>query len=351
MNKFSNFIISSDATILSALKKLSKVQDVSKLILFVIDKNKRVIGTLTDGDIRRSLIKNESLDLNIFEICNKNFEYLRDNNKYVDLKKIKKDKQSIKMLPVLNDNMEFIDLIDLSKTKSILPLEAFIMAGGRGKRLSPLTDEIPKPMLPIMDKPIIEFIIDNLISHGIKKIYISINYKGEIIEKYFGDGSDKNIEIIYIREDSPLGTAGSLSLVKSFQHKNIILINGDLFTNINFEKMYVEMQNKNAVMAVSTKDYRIDIPYAIFETNESKVISFKEKPTYIFNSNAGIYMIKSSLINNIPKNKFFDITDFMESLIKINKTIINVPISGYWFDIGRPDDYHKVCDFVKHFNY
>ncbi len=345
------YTIYGNETIYNALKKLSTVTDVSKLILFVIDNKRKVIGSLTDGDIRRSLIINKNLNERTEKICNKNFKYILNSTKFVDLNKLKKKNQSVKIIPVLDSKKELVDIIDLSKVKSILPVDAFIMAGGRGKRLSPLTDKCPKPMLEIAGKPIIEHIIDNLISYGVKNIYISLNYKGEIIKEYFGDGSKKKINIYYLNENIPLGTAGSLSLVKEFENDKFILINGDLFTNINFEKMFLEMEDKKSKMVVATKDYRVDVPYAILETNMNKVVSFREKPTYTFNSNAGIYMLESSLIEKIPKEKFFDITDLMDHLIQENIKLINVPISGYWFDIGRPDDYYKVCEFVKHFNF
>ena len=342
----SDLLINFNSTILEALARLNKLRGISRLILFVIDDNQKVIGSLTDGDIRRSLIKNENLNLKVGEICNTNFLYEPENDGFIELRKYRK--LDIKILPILNQDKTMSRVIDLDKIQSILPLECMLMAGGRGKRLSPLTDKIPKPMLPLGDKPIIEHNIDRLISFGIKKIYISVKYLGEQIESYFGDGSDKGISIEYVWEDRPLGTAGALSLVDKFESEQILLMNSDLFTNVDFEDMYLKLLDKNADMVVASTEYKIDVPYAVFETVGNKVTAFKEKPSYIFHSNAGVYLLKRDVINKIPKNKYFDITDLMQQLVDEEGRLIYDPILGYWIDIGKPLDYQQAQEFIKH---
>lgn len=346
MMEIENIQISHSETILEALNKLNLIRDVSRLILFVFNEENQIIGSLTDGDIRRSLAKNEDLKKKVGEICNREFIYETDREDFYDLKQFRN--KNIKILPVLDQNKILKKIIDLDKTRSVLPLECMIMAGGRGKRLSPLTDTVPKPMLPLGGKPIIEHNIDRLISYGVKKFYISIKYLGEQIEEYFGDGSKKGVKIEYIREDEPLGTAGALSLIDKFDTKNILLMNSDLFTDIDFEDLYLELIKTNADMAVASSEYKIDIPYAVFETKNDQVISFKEKPSYVYHSNAGIYIIKTELISKIPKNQFFDITDFMENLVNSGGKLIHNPILGYWIDIGKPIDYEQAKEFVKH---
>ena len=189
-----NLKVKSDASILDALTILNELlykESISRLILFVVDENDTVIGSLTDGDIRRALIKNQDLTQPVSEICNQEFIHSSESGEFIDLKTYRQ--QNIKMLPILNGSKKLVEIIDLDQTKSKLPLECIIMAGGRGKRLSPLTDTIPKPMLNLDGKPIIEHNIDRLISFGIKKLYISVKYLGEQIESYFGDGSSKGI--------------------------------------------------------------------------------------------------------------------------------------------------------------
>ncbi|WP_328517068.1 sugar phosphate nucleotidyltransferase [Aquimarina spinulae] len=257
-------------------------------------------------------------------------------------------KKNLKILPVLNEKKQYVKLLDLDKIKAVLPLECMIMAGGRGKRLSPLTDKVPKPMLLLGDKPIIEHNIDRLISYGIQKIYISVKYLGEQIEEYFGDGSSKGISIEYVWEDKPLGTAGALSLVEKFDSSHVLLMNSDLFTNVDFQDLFLTLLESDAEMAVASTEYKVDIPYAVFETNGSYVKNFREKPSFIYQSNAGIYILERELIKEIPKNQFFDITDLMEKIVKEDRNLIYNPILGYWIDIGKPVDYEYAKNFIKH---
>ncbi|WP_031425077.1 nucleotidyltransferase family protein [Flavimarina sp. Hel_I_48] len=341
--------IHKDKTILEALQKLNDILyagHISRLILFVVDDEHSVVGSVTDGDIRRSLLNHADLGLKTGEICNRNFVYEIDKKGFLDLK-IYRDRD-IKILPILDHDKKLLRIIDLEKSQAQLPLECMIMAGGRGKRLSPLTDTVPKPMLPLGDRPIIAHNIDRLISFGIEKIYISVKYLGEQIKDYFGDGSDRGISIEYIWENEPLGTAGALSLVDNFNSPYILLMNSDLFSDVDFEDLYLDIIEQNADMCVASTEYKVDVPYAVFETHERTVLDFKEKPSYVYHSNAGIYIFKKELVNRIPKNKFFDITELMEDLVKDGGKLIHNPIHGFWIDIGSPVDYKKAQEFVKH---
>ena len=349
MNILDTIQIEKSKTIHEALVKLNALRNISSLVLFVTDESHKVMGSVTDGDIRRALEKEANLNKEIGLICNTNFSFIKHKkNSYLNLKQFKN--KPVKILPVLDNNLQLVRIIDLDKTKAQLPLECMIMAGGRGKRLSPLTDTIPKPLLPLGGKPIIEHNIDRLINYGIQKIYISVKYLGEQIKKHFGDGSSKGISIEYIWEDEPLGTAGALSLVKEFKTDHILLMNSDLFTNIDFEEMYLKLIDEKADMAVASTEYKVDIPYAILEEENSHVKSLKEKPSYIYHSNAGVYILSKALIHNIPKNQFYDITDLMEQLLVDGKRLVHSPILGYWIDIGKPIDYKQAQEFIKHFN-
>ncbi len=341
-----NLIINRNATIAEGLTKLNNLRNMSRLILFVTDDTGKIIGSVTDGDIRRAIVKEQSLKKNMGEICNRNFMYIRNTDDFTDLSEYRK--KDIRILPVLDQDKKLTEILDLNKIKARLPLECMIMAGGRGKRLSPLTDKTPKPMLPLGDKPIIEHNIDRLIEYGIKKIYISVKYLGQQIIDYFGDGSSKGISIEYIWEDEPLGTAGALALVEKFNSKYILLMNSDLFTNANLEILFLNLLKEQADMAIAAVEYKVDVPYGIFETKHKEIKSLKEKPTYIYHANAGIYILKTALINKIPQGQFFDITDLMEKLINEDFKLIYDPIAGYWIDIGKPIDYKQAQEFVKH---
>ena len=339
-------LIHKNKNLVEGLQCLNELRNLSRLILFVVDDNEKVIGSVTDGDIRRSIIAEQNLQKTLGEIANPDFKRLYQKDTYQSFEKYRKS--DIKILPSLNQEGKMVDLIDLEYTKAQLPLEAVIMAGGRGKRLSPLTDTIPKPMLRLGDKPIIEHNIDRLISFGIKKIYISVKYLGEQIVNYLGDGSQKGISIEYVWEDEPLGTAGALALINNLSTEHILLMNSDLFTNVNFESLYLKLINEKADMAVASTEYKVDIPYAVFETEEGRVTNFKEKPSFIYHSNAGIYILKRSLIAKIEKGKYCDITDVMEQLVTEGGKLVYDPIIGYWIDIGKTVDYEHAQEFIKH---
>lgn len=339
-------LIHKNKNLVEGLQRLNKLRNLSRLILFVIDDNHKVVGSVTDGDIRRSIIAEQNLQKTLGEIANPDFKRLYQTDSYQSFEKYRK--LDIKILPILNSEGILVDLINLESTQAKLPLEAVIMAGGRGKRLSPLTDTIPKPMLQLGSKPIIEHNIDRLISFGIKKIYISVKYLGEQIVDYLGDGNQKNINIEYVWENEPLGTAGALALIDNLTTEHILLMNSDLFTNVNFESLYLKLINENADMAVASTEYKVDIPYAVFETKAGKITNFKEKPSFIYHSNAGIYILKRSLISKIQKNKYCDITDVMEQLVTEGGKLVYDPIIGYWIDIGKTVDYEHAQEFIKH---
>jgi dTDP-glucose pyrophosphorylase len=344
MKNFTQHIIQDNITILGALNFLNKLTDT--LTLFVIDNNKKLIGTLTDGDIRRGFVEGLKLDDNIKHFMSKSFYYINNGVDPRKIKEIKKDE--IELLPVLNEKNEIIKVYNLKRLKSVLPADAVIMAGGRGERLRPLTDNTPKPMLKLGEKPIIEYSIDRLIEFGIENIYITIHYLGNQIKEYFGDGSQKGIKIKYIEEDKPLGTIGVLSHINDFTNDTILLINSDLFTNIDYEDFFLAFQNESADMAVASIPYTVNIPYAILEKTGSRVYSFKEKPINTHYANAGIYLLKTVLINLIPQNTFFNSTNLMQKVMDANLKLIHNPIIGYWIDIGKHEDYMKAQEIIKH---
>ena len=344
-----HILISKDCTIVEALNQLNQIRNLSRLILFVQNEQRQIIGSITDGDIRRSIVRDQDLNKRVEEVCNASFLYAEaSENSFFNLEKYRK--QDIKVLPFLNEDKELVEIFDLDKIKARLPVECMIMAGGRGKRLSPLTDDTPKPMLLLGEKPILERNIDRLISFGIKTIYISLKYLGEQIESYFGDGSSKGIQIKYIWENEPLGTAGALKLVPQFNSNHVLLMNSDLLTDVDFESLYLRLLDEKADMVVATTEYKVDIPYAILDTEVNEVKAFKEKPTYRYQSNAGVYILKKELIDLIPRHSFYDITDLMEQLIANGGKLVFDQIVGYWIDIGIPEDYQQAKEFIKHIN-
>ncbi len=345
MTDYEKHLISINATILDALTKINCLGE--DKTLFVCDDSKSICGSLTDGDIRRGLINGFKTSDIIENIISKKFYFL-DFNK-IDLQKLNLvRKQGVKIVPVLDSNRKLIKIFNLRKRKSILPLEAVIMAGGKGERLRPLTEKTPKPMVKLGEKPIIEHNIDHLIQYGIEKIYISIKYLGEQIKDYFGDGSSKGISIEYIEEEKYLGTGGAIKLVKGFETEYILVMNSDLFTDVNFEDLYLNTLTSKADIGISSIPYTVNIPYAIFERDGDRVLSFKEKPNNTHYANAGIYILKSELIKRIPKNEYYNITDLIQNVLDQGGKVMQNPIYGYWIDIGTHEDYNKAKEIIQH---
>tara|TARA_B110000003_G_C16617270_1_gene521738 strand:+ start:961 stop:1998 length:1038 start_codon:yes stop_codon:yes gene_type:complete len=334
MNKY---IISSEDTIMSAFKMLDALPILQTV--FVSDTHKRIIGTVTDGDIRRGFINGLNLDDLVKDFVNKQFSFLVEGEE--NFKKFSEFRvRMLKAVPLLNKDGDLLKIYDFTKTKSILPIDAVIMAGGKGERLYPLTKDIPKPLLQIGDKTIISYNFDRLLQFGINNQHVTVNYLSDQIKDYCsGYNSDINFNIV--QEDCFLGTAGALSLINKFDNELVLLMNSDLLTDIDYEDLYKHFISSNADILVASVPYPVSIPYAIFKNEGSKVKSFEEKPEYIYYANAGIYLIKKDLINLIPKGKMYNATDFMQIIIDSGKNLQHYPIQSYWLDIGKHNDYIK----------
>jgi dTDP-glucose pyrophosphorylase len=345
MKRIDQHIIKSQSTLSVALKMLDELGE--DLTLFVINESGQLVGTLTDGDIRRGMLQGYLTSNIVEQFMEPNFRYLK-NGKFKVSEVTEARNLGIGLLPVIDDDKKILRLISLSESTSCLPLDVVIMAGGEGMRLRPLTEKTPKPLLKIGDKPIIEHVIDRLVSFGIENIHISVNYLGEQIENYFGDGSSKGIHINYIHEDTKLGTIGAVSKVNEYKNDFVLVMNSDLLTNIDYEDFFNEFELKNADFTVATTPYNVNIPYAILETENENILSFKEKPTFTYYSNAGIYLVKRKHLEKIPKDSFFNATDFIDLLIKESKKVTYYPILGYWLDIGQIDDFNKAQKDIHH---
>ena len=341
---FRKHLINSNGTIKYALELLSSVG--LDTILFAINENKQLIGSITDGDIRRGLLKGLSIENPIAEIINPNPKFIRKENYSIDeIRNLRNN--NYKVIPVLDKNDVIINIISFRSILSYLPIDVVIMAGGLGSRLKPLTDETPKPLLKIGDKTIIDYNIDRLISFGVDNFWISVRYLANQIKEHFGDGNNRNVSIEYVSEDTPLGTIGAVSKINNFKHDFVLITNSDILTNLNYENFFKDFIEKDADMSVVTIPYDVEIPYAVMETNGHNILSFLEKPTYTYYSNGGIYLIKKSILKNIPKNKFFNSTDLMELLLEKNLNLISYPMNDYWLDIGNPKDYLKAQNDIK----
>jgi dTDP-glucose pyrophosphorylase len=351
MLNYKEHIISQNDMARLALKLLDQLADSVSRTLFVVNEAGEVVGSITDGDIRRGLLNGAEISERVELFMNRNFKCLRHDNDNVDLIKSYR-KADIKLIPLVDEQFRIIQIIDLRKTKTLLPVSALIMAGGRGERLKPFTDAVPKPMLKVGDKPILEHNIDRLISYGVSDIFISVKYLKDQIKEYFGDGKSKGINITYLEEDEPLGTLGAFSLIEEVAHEDILVMNSDLLTNIDFEDFYNFYKSENADMALASIPYVVNVPYAVLQTNNHSVSSFAEKPSYTYYSNGGIYLLRCSLKELIKKGTFFNATDLMDMLIQNNEQVlVHYPLLGYWLDIGKHQDFIKAQEDIKHISF
>jgi len=338
MRIYKDHLILSGSKIKEALLQFNELSQ--DAILFVVNLEDKLIGALTDGDVRRGLLKGYTIESKVDEIIQSNPRYIIKGQNSLE-KIIEYREGDFKIVPVVDENHKIVNVINFRKIRSYLPIDAVIMAGGRGQRLQPLTDSIPKPLLKVGDKAIMEHNLDRLALFGIDDFWVSVKYLGEQIENHFGEGKEKNIKIEYVWEKEALGTIGAVSKIKNFEHDYILITNSDLLTNIDYEQFFLEFIKLDADLAVLTIPYQVNIPYAVLETNDGNVKSFREKPTYTYYSNGGIYLIKKEMLQYIPENTFFNATDLMEELIKNDLKVISFPFSGYWLDVGKHEDFEK----------
>lgn len=347
MENLSKNTIKNTSTIIDALKKLNELPLL--LILFVVDDNNKVVGTLTDGDIRRALIKGSNLDDNIKDVIFTGFSYLVDGeDNFEKLKEFRT--RSLKAVPLIDSKGHLLKIYNFKEIKSILPIDAVIMAGGKGVRLMPLTEKTPKPLLKIGNKEIIAYNFDRLYQYGITNQHITVNYLADQIENYCNNYNEK-INFNIVHEPVMLGTAGALSLIADFKNDTILLMNSDLLTNIDYEDLYKTFIKKGADMLVASIPYEVNLPYAVFDVDDKNVKALKEKPSYTYYANAGIYLFKKELLDFIPKEKEYNATDFMEDVIAKASKLIHYPIRGYWLDIGKHKDFDKAQMDIAHINW
>lgn len=339
MKHWKDILISPDITIIQTLKI---IDETTLQFAVVVDDAMRILGTVTDGDIRRGLLKGLPMTTSIQEVMNKFPVYEKVGYTPIYYKEFML-KLKLKQLPIVNQEKQiqhifFIDDIERTSKKENTVV---LMAGGLGTRLSPLTDHIPKPMLKVGDRPILETIINSFKGFGFMNFILSVNYKKEMIKDYFQDGSYFGVNISYLEEEKRLGTAGALSLLKEKPEHPFFVMNGDLLTKINYEQLLEFHNETNSIATMCAREYEYQIPYGVLETNNHRLLSIKEKPIHKSFVNAGIYVLNPDVMKYVPQNEFYDMPDLFKNLLSKNKEVSAFPLREYWLDIGRMDDYEK----------
>lgn len=344
MIKWENIVVHTKQTLFETMKI---IDETSLQFAVVVDEDNHLLGTVTDGDIRRGILRGEGLEVPINLIMNPNpfsAKYGLKTNTYKQLMKSK----NLKQLPIVNGQNQVVDILFIDHLETPTNKnQVILMLGGLGKRLRPLTNDIPKPMLKVGNKPIVESIIEGFKQYGYTNFIFSVNYKKEVIQDYFQNGNIMGISIDYIEEKKRMGTAGALSLLENRPTEPFFVMNGDLLTQVNFDQLMQFHQEQNAVATMCVREYEYQVPYGVIETDGVELISIKEKPIHRSFVNAGIYVLSPEVFEYIPVDTFYDMPSLFEALINQGKKTSVFPIHEYWLDIGRVDDFNRANEQYK----
>lgn len=327
----------------STLRNVMSVIEKGKLkVAIVVDKKKKLKGIITDGDIRRALLSNIAIDDLITEILIKKPIVCNASSSKDEILKTAIENQ-VYQIPIIDNDGILIGLEIIDDILKPIPKKekVVLMVGGLGTRLRPLTEKIPKPMLKVGDKPILETIILNFKKYGYINIVLSVSYKAEIIKDYFGNGQKFGVNIEYINEEKRMGTAGALTLMKDILTENFFVMNGDLLTSLNFEHMMKFHFECNSIATMGLREYDFQVPYGVVNIKDKKIVGIEEKPVQNFYVNGGVYVLSKQVLKFIPDNSFFDMPTLFEILINKKLTALSFIIKDYWLDIGRIEEFEK----------
>ncbi|MCJ8347868.1 nucleotidyltransferase family protein [bacterium] len=329
---------------------LEVINEEALQLAIVVDQDKRILGTVTDGDIRRAILNDISLTSKVEDIMCKTPTTIQPGESKEFIFELMESKDLL-VLPIVSEGVVIgLETIHGLIKKEIYSNPVFIMAGGFGTRLRPLTDKCPKPMLKVGGKPILETVILNFAKFGFKNIYISTHFLPDVIREYFGDGNRFGVKIEYVHEKVPLGTGGALSLLPdTLEDGPLIVINGDVLTKINFHELLIYHEKKCSSATMCVKEYEYQVPYGVVNSENGRINSFVEKPVYRYHVNAGIYVIEQELIKKIKFGEHFDMPSLFDK--DFSNNVYSFPFYDYWLDIGRMDDFHRAQEDILNLDF
>lgn len=340
----------SDAQLIEAIRA---IEATSRRTAVVVDRDRKLIGTLTDGDVRRALLAGADLDTKVSQAMNRNPTYAHVNDPGSSLFDLMKSK-NIVAIPLVDDSGYFVRLVHLY---DLAPGErnfseagfsfALIMAGGEGKRLRPITARLPKPMVEIGGIPLLERQVNRLAGAGLTSVYISVNYMSNVIENHFGSGERFGLRITYLRESEKLGTGGALKLLTERPKSPFVVMNGDIVTTCSFKSLADFHRDHDVALTVAAIDYRINIPFGVLSTKGAFVTNVIEKPSQRFLCNAGVYALSPQVLDYLPNEVAFDMTDLIKEVLTRRYPVAVFPMHEYWSDIGTPADLERVQDLFR----
>lgn len=339
MKKWKDVLVSPQTSLREATQILDKY---ATQIVLVVDEQRVLLGTITDGDVRRAILRGVGLADTVLGVMNTTPTIARvDDSRENILAEMKR--KTLHQMPLVDEDGHIVGLttIDELITPPAKGNWVVLMAGGLGSRLRPLTNECPKPMLKVGGKPLLETILENFIEHGFFRFYISVNYMSEVVKSYFGDGSRWGIDIRYLQEDQRLGTAGALSLLPEKPAEPLVVMNGDLLTKVNFSQLLNFHTEHDAQATMCVREYDFQVPYGVVKIDKHRIVGIDEKPIQRFFVNAGIYVLEPSALDLISPNTFFDMPSMFEKLIEEKKEAVVFPVREYWLDIGQMADFDR----------
>lgn len=335
--------VSSRSTLREALAALNVLSG-GAMTLFVVDPSGAVVGSVTDGDIRRALVAGASLSEPVEVAAHRGFLALRPgDDKFSVFAEARR--RGVRLLPVLDADDCLQDVVDLQLTKTSLPIEAVLMAGGKGERLRPLTLDCPKPLLKVGRKVIIDYNVDELLSVGASHIYVTVNYLKEQLISHF-DNPRFAGKVSCVPEPQRMGTIGSLSLLPPLTQPTLLVMNSDLLTTLDFEALYLHHRSSGNDLTMAVVPYTVSVPFSIVRSEGDRVVGLTEKPTFNYFAGAGVYIMRSELVSRIKPDEYLDAPDFILKLIADGFKVGQFPIVGRWIDIGSPDDYRYACEIM-----
>jgi dTDP-glucose pyrophosphorylase len=334
-----NISIRGDATIREGMQA---IQRGACWIALAVDENGVLLGLLTDGDVRRALLAGASLDDPVEPHIRRQFTAVppsASRSEVLDLMRARNFNQ----IPIVDDQGRLVGLHLLREIVGAMqrPNWAVVMAGGRGERLRPLTDRIPKPMIKVAGRPILERIVLHLVGFGIRRVYLSVNYLSPVIEEHFGDGSRLGCRIEYLRENEPLGTGGALSLLPEKPQEPLLVLNGDLLTEFDVGNMLAFHAQGGYAATMGVHDYVQTVPFGVLDVAEGRILGIREKPTMTYPTNAGIYVLNPSLLERVPRNAMYTIPALVEDCLARGESVGAFSVEDDWLDIGRPQELQR----------
>jgi dTDP-glucose pyrophosphorylase len=339
MTSLESILLPGDGSVRRAIKAIEVSRE---KIALVVDADRRLLGTVTDGDIRRAILRGVDLDDPVNTVMNAHPTVAHLGQSQAEIIASMRHHR-LRHMPVVDENRRVVrvevipNLLNPKSRDNVVVL----MAGGRGQRLRPLTEDIPKSLLRVGGKPILEVIVEELIEHGFRRFVIAVNYKREMVESHFGNGSRWGVSIAYLREEQPLGTAGALSLISEVPQNPLVVMNGDILTKVDFDSLLAYHTEHRGVVTTAVREYGVPVPYGVVDVEGERMVGIREKPVLPVLVNAGVYVVEPDALSMIPAGVAFDMPDLFQSLLAAKRMVAVFPIREYWIDIGQMDDFQR----------